>query len=108
MKLNKNPFDKIKNKTKTIELRLFDEKRQLIELDDIIEFSNIDNLSDKIKVEVIGLFRYSSFRDLLSDFDMSYFGYPLDYPIESFLEGMRNIYSESEEQKYVFLVLRLS
>lgn len=30
MKLKKSPFDKIKNKTKTIELRLYDEKRQKV------------------------------------------------------------------------------
>ena len=28
MKLNDNPFERIKNGTKTVEFRLFDEKRQ--------------------------------------------------------------------------------
>ena len=28
MKLNENPFERIKNGTKTVEFRLFDEKRQ--------------------------------------------------------------------------------
>jgi len=30
LRLNKKPFDKIKAGTKTIELRLYDEKRQLL------------------------------------------------------------------------------
>ena len=30
MKLNKSPFERIKNGTKTIEFRLYDEKRQQI------------------------------------------------------------------------------
>ena len=39
MKLNKSPFERIKNGTKTIEFRLFDEKRQQIKVGDKIEFS---------------------------------------------------------------------
>ena len=41
MKLHALPFEKIKNRTKTIELRLFDEKRQQIREGDIITFTNI-------------------------------------------------------------------
>ena len=36
MKLNNGPFESIKNGTKTIELRLNDEKRQLLKVNDII------------------------------------------------------------------------
>ena len=38
MKLDAEPFEKIKNGSKTVELRLFDEKRQKIKPGDIIEF----------------------------------------------------------------------
>ena len=37
MKLNNGPFERIKNGTKTIELRLNDEKRQLLKIKDLIE-----------------------------------------------------------------------
>ena len=40
MKLNNSPFVSIKNKTKTIELRLNDDKRQKINVGDEIEFIN--------------------------------------------------------------------
>ena len=43
MKLNNKPFEKIKKGTKTIELRLNDEKRQLLKVNDYIEFNNITN-----------------------------------------------------------------
>lgn len=36
MKLNNGPFERIKNGTKTIELRLNDEKRQLLKIKDLI------------------------------------------------------------------------
>ena len=42
MGLQPKYFDYIKNGTKRIELRLFDEKRQRIRLGDIIEFTNPD------------------------------------------------------------------
>jgi ASC-1-like (ASCH) protein len=40
MKLNVEPFNKIKSGKKTIELRLNDEKRQLVKIKDLIEFTN--------------------------------------------------------------------
>ncbi len=45
MKLNNSPFVSIKNKTKTIELRLNDDKRQKINVGDEIEF--INNMTSK-------------------------------------------------------------
>ena len=38
MKLKRAPFDKIRNGSKTIELRLNDEKRQKVNIGDFIEF----------------------------------------------------------------------
>lgn len=43
MRLNASPFYKIKNGEKTIELRLYDEKRRLMSEGDIIEFTNVQN-----------------------------------------------------------------
>ena len=41
MKLNDEPFQKIRDGKKTIELRLFDEKRRKLELGDHIIFSKV-------------------------------------------------------------------
>ena len=43
MKLAKAPFDKIAHGQKIIESRLFDEKRQLINIGDDIEFTQNDD-----------------------------------------------------------------
>lgn len=69
MGLQSKYFDYIKNGTKRIELRLFDEKRQKIRLGDIIEFTNPDG--EKLLVKVVGLLRYESFEELFRDFDIS-------------------------------------
>ena len=59
MNLQPAYFNFIKNGTKRIELRLYDEKRQKIGLGDVIEFSKDD--SESFKAEVIGLLRYANF-----------------------------------------------
>ena len=69
MGLQSKYFDYIKNGTKRIELRLFDEKRQKIRLGDIIEFASPDR--ETLAVKVIGLLRYGSFEELFRDFDIS-------------------------------------
>ena len=48
MKLTEVPFEEIKNGTKTIEFRLYDEKRQQIKLGDKIEFSKLPDLQEKL------------------------------------------------------------
>ena len=69
MGLQPKYLDYIKNGTKRIELRLFDEKRQKINIGDTIEFANPDG--EKLLVRVVGLLRYESFEELFRDFDIS-------------------------------------
>ena len=68
MNLQPKYYDFIKDGTKRIELRLFDEKRQTIKLDDTIEFSKSEN--EKFSAKVTGLLRYNKFEDLFNDFDI--------------------------------------
>ena len=63
MKLNNEPFECIKNGTKTIELRLNDEKRKLLNIGDKIEFTNITN-NEKLLVKIENLYYFSSFEEL--------------------------------------------
>lgn len=69
MGLQSKYYDYIKNGTKRIELRLFDEKRKRIRISDVIEFTDPDG--EKLEVKVVGLLRYGSFEDLFEDFDIS-------------------------------------
>lgn len=55
MKLRPNPFSKIKSGQKTIELRLYDEKRQLISVGDVICFVNTKDETDVLVTEVKAL-----------------------------------------------------
>ena len=70
-KLQPKYFDFINNGTKRIELRLYDEKRQKINIGDTIVFQKEPELEITLKVKVIGLLRYDSFENLFKDFDIS-------------------------------------
>lgn len=74
MKLKNDPFQKIKNKTKDIEMRIYDEKRKLVQKGDIIEFTNLKT-GEKIKTLVIEIHKYNSFEELYNDFNKTRLGY---------------------------------
>ncbi len=107
MKLLPGPFEKIKFGFKIIEIRLFDEKRQQIQVGDTIEFSLLPDLTEKIFVEVTGLLRYASFRDLIVGCGMEPFGYLREYPQEDFLQSIYTIYSKEDEEKYGVLGIQI-
>jgi len=73
LRLAAEPFNAIASGKKTIESRLYDEKRQLIQLGDSIEFTNREVPEQKISVRVIGLLRYATFHDLFSHNDPAKF-----------------------------------
>lgn len=94
MKLVDFAFTAIKNGEKDIELRLNDEKRQLINVGDIIEFNHIDT-GEILKVKVVNLYKYNSFKELFDNLDYKRFGVKDDdYNI------MYDFYTKEDEQKY--------
>ena len=71
MKLQPKYFNFILNGTKRIELRLNDEKRQMIKINDIITFVKKPELNKSFEAKVVGLLNYSNFSELFKDFDIS-------------------------------------
>jgi ASC-1-like (ASCH) protein len=100
MRLHSEPFEKIKNGTKQIEMRLFDEKRSLINLGDTIIFSERDNSQNKLEARVVGLCRFSNFEDLLKSLDPIECGYESVDDIKSMADEMLVYYSQEEQEKY--------
>ena len=74
LKLATEPFNAIISGNKTIESRLYDTKRQKIQIGDRIIFTNRDNSEQTITTEVVGLLRYATFRDLFSHNNPRKFG----------------------------------
>ena len=74
LKLATEPFNAIISGNKTIESRLYDAKRQKIQIGDLIIFTNRDNSEQTVTAEVVGLLRYATFRDLFSHNNPRKFG----------------------------------
>lgn len=94
MKLKESPFERIKNGTKTVEFRLYDEKRKLISVGDTIEFSKLPELEEKIVVEVLDLYRDVSFNELFKKI------FTDKEEIERKTESMLRFYTHEQEKEY--------
>ena len=101
MKLNESPFERIKNGTKTVEFRLFDEKRKMIKIGDQIEFSKLPDMQEKLLVDVVELYRDETFeklfRKLFSD----------EEEIIRKAKSMYEIYSPEKEREYGVLGIKI-
>lgn len=102
MKLNESPFDKIKNGTKTVEFRLYDDKRKQIKVGDKIEFSKLPELQEKLIVEVLELYQDKTFENLFRKL------YKEDEEeIKRKTQSMYEIYSSEKEKQYGVLGIRI-
>lgn len=101
MKLNQEPFEKIKNGTKTIEFRLYDEKRQKVKIGDKIEFSKLPDLKEKLLVDVIDLYKEDTFKNLFQKI------YTNEDEINSKTKSIYEIYSPEKEAKYGVLGIKI-
>ena len=101
MKLNESPFERIKNGEKTIEFRLYDEKRQQIKVGDKIEFSKLPELKEKLLVDVLELYREKTFEKLFRKL------YIDEEEIKRRTKAMHEFYSEEREQQYGVLGIKI-
>ena len=77
MKLHSAPFEMIKSGKKTIELRLYDEKRQKIKVGDEIIFTNTVN-GETLSRTVRDIHRFDSFYELYQSLPLLKCGYTED------------------------------
>ena len=97
MKLQLKYYDFILNGTKRIEIRLNDEKRQLLKVNDFIEFTNITN-NEKLLVKIENLYYFSSFEELYKNLDKTLIGYD-SYEIAN-PKDMEEYYSVEKQKQY--------
>lgn len=98
MHLYKESFDKIKNGTKTVEMRILDDKRRYLTDGDTILFIRKENEEDTFEATVVGVHIYPTFKELYQNFSKTELGYNENdvadyrdmekyYPIEEQLEN---------------------
>ena len=109
MNLNDAPFRMIKSGEKTIELRLYDEKRRTVKVGDIIEFALMGNLSERLTAQVTDLHVFQSFEELYHELPLLKCGYTVHNIGTASPDDMDIYYSKDEQQKYgvVGIELRL-
>ena len=105
MKLKQNPFQAIANGTKTIEMRLYDEKRRLVHEGDEIEFLNETN-GQTVITKVVKLHLFHSFDELYNNFDKVNLGYKKDE--EAKPSDMEKYYSQEDISKYGVVGIEIS
>lgn len=104
MKLKESPFERIKNGTKTVEFRLYDEKRKQINIGDKIEFSKLPDLQEKLVVEVLDLYHENTFKELFEKLNTKNSD---KEEIERKVESMYSIYSPKQEKEYSVLGIKI-
>ena len=96
----------IKNGTKRIEVRLNDEKRQLIHIGDYITFEKVSDEPEYLKVQVTDLYYENSFSDLLDKHNMSLFA-SNSITKEELLNILDQFYTKEEQNKYGVVGIRI-
>lgn len=104
LQLAAEPFELISRGIKTIECRLYDEKRQLIRLGDTLVFTNRENPEQTLQTQVVGLLRYDSFESLFSVCEISKFGGKTQ---DGLLALIRQFYSVEQEHQYGVLGIHI-
>ena len=100
MKLRAEPFEKIGIGRKTVELRLFDEKRRRLDIGDKIIFEKLEDSEKRIAVVVKSLHRYAAFEDLFIDIPLEKCGNASTDTLKEAVARMSRYYSEEKIQKY--------
>lgn len=104
MRLAREPFGMIASGRKTVEVRLFDEKRGRLSVGDTIEFTCTDS-GERITVRITDLMRFSSFSELYSSGLLDDCGCG-GMTVEEAVSYILRYYTASDEAKYGALAVR--
>ena len=100
MKLNQEPYILIESGIKTIELRLYDDKRKLISVGDEIEFINSSNSDLSLSCSVIALHKFSSFEELYKHLPLLKCGYTEENISCASYRDMELYYSREKQSSF--------
>ena len=100
MTLFPKPYASIASGQKTIELRLYDEKRQSIHIGDQIRFTNTEDTSQTTLCEVVQLHIFKDFRELYENLPLLQCGYTLEDVGDAHPDDMLTYYSKEKQTQY--------
>lgn len=100
MNLHCGPFEMIRSGRKTIELRLYDEKRRLISIGDEIKFVSSSDSAISFNCRVIALHKFDSFEDLYDSLPLLQCGYTENDILTASPNDMDVYYSKEKQKEY--------
>lgn len=106
MQLTPAPFDMIRDGSKKIELRLYDEKRRKISVGDLIVFNNTET-GEKLEVKVVDLYIFDSFKALYEKLPLLECGYTKDDIDTASPDDMDIYYSKEKQAQYGVVGIRI-
>lgn len=106
MNLVQSAFKKIADGSKTIELRLNDEKRQQINVEDIVVF-NCSSTKDIITAQISGLHKFSDFEELYKALPLEKCGYTVAELDTAHYTDMEQYYNKEQIKNYGALGIEL-
>lgn len=100
MNLSPVPLKEIRAGRKTIELRLYDDKRKSISVGDNIIFINTENENETVSVIVKNLFVFETFDELYKNLPLLKCGYTEDNVDKASPDDMEAYYSKEKQSQY--------
>ena len=100
MQLHEDPFLMVKEGTKTIELRLNDEKRRRIRVGDCITFLNRENSAQTLTARVVARYPCADFEELYANLPLEKCGYTAENVASASARDMDVYYTVEEQKKY--------
>lgn len=106
MKLKPVYFEKIKAGEKIYEIRLNDEKRQLLKVGDVLTFKKEPDLTESLQTKIVDLFYFKSFSEILETLSAGEIGFKgfTKNEIEDIYHGF---YSSEDELKYGVVAIKI-
>ena len=106
LKLQPEFYNYMLKGTKRIEIRLYDEKRQQINIGDTITILKEPNLDESFETRVVGLLRYNTFEDMFKDFDISILA-DKNVSKEHLINELEKFYTKEKQEQYGVLGIRI-
>lgn len=107
MRLNAQPFQSIRDGLKTIELRLYDEKRKRIAVGDHIVFTHTDDATQTLRCLVVAVHVFASFEQLYAALPLEKCGYTREQLASASPKDMQAYYSQEQQKQHGVVGLEL-
>ena len=108
MHLDPQAFAAMEDERKTIELRLYDEKRRRIQTGDVIRFESTDDETDVLFAWVTGMRFFASFDELYAALPLTACGYAPEELAAASPRDMDKYYAPEDQKKWGVVGIELS